>query len=219
MQRLEPCPACHRHVLVSEQTCPFCGQDVRALAALPARAMPTRRLGRAALFAFGVGATASSSVGCVEEPEPEGSEGDAQADSGAKADAGGDSGNVVALYGLAVPDAGFGGGQPGGALIPDAGPGGDLGGAVALYGLAPPPDAGAPKDAGWAQDAALDAGGWVAPYGLASPPVAKDAGGPGGDLGGVIALYGVAPVPVDRTKDAGSVVPLYGLPATPDETS
>ena len=54
--------------------------------------------------------------------------------------------------------------------------------------------------------------------GLASPPVTKDAG-PGGDLGGVIALYGIVPVPVDRTKEAGAVVLLYGLPASSDETS
>jgi hypothetical protein len=220
MDRLEPCPACRRHVRVSEQSCPFCGQDVRALGELVPRALPTQRLGRAALFAFGVGATAAGSVGCVEEPEDP--DADASSDPASTpdagspaADAGGvrdrDGGSVVALYGLALPDGGFGGGQPGGAFIPDAsaakdsGPGGDLGGAVALYGLAPPPDAGRSTDAGRAQDAGK------APDGSA-----------GGDLGGVIALYGVAPVPArdgGRGGDLGGAVPLYGLaPPAADES-
>lgn len=203
MDRLEPCPACQRHVRVSETSCPFCDANVEALGALPARAMPSMRLGRAALFAFGVTA-ASTAAGCVEEPDQgldddeEGAEGEqSAADSGGRAsgndagagsarDAGGaislDSGTVVALYGLAVPG---GGGQPGGAFLPDArpidpeprdagrskdsGPGADLGGAVALYGLAPAPDAG--RD------------------------VAKDAGIVRRDAGGIVALYGAVPAP------------------------
>src|SRR5262245_35529830 len=144
MERLEPCPACRRHVRVSEQRCPFCGADVRALAALPARQLPTQRLGRAALFAFGVGATAAGSAGCVEEHDDgdeDASEPSTMSDAGGAAeagvvrDAGSDGGSVIALYGLANPGGGFGGGQPGGAFVPDAGkdagPGGDLGGAVA----------------------------------------------------------------------------------------
>jgi hypothetical protein len=205
MDRLEPCPHCRRHVRISESSCPFCAEDVSALARLPARDMPTKRLGRAALFAFGVGAaaTAGNTVACTDEPDPDLDERvdeideqkeapGASADSGANGGSAGqdagsggsgtrfDGGTVVALYGLAVPDGGFGGGQPGGALVPDAsrpavdagrskdaGPGGDLGGAVALYGLAPFPDSGKPVDAG--RDAAIrrDAGGIVPLYGLA----------------------------------------------------
>jgi hypothetical protein len=208
MDRLEPCPTCQRHVRVSETSCPFCGANVEALGALPARALPSTRLGRAALFAFGVtaAATAAGTAGCVEEPDPgldeddDGAEGEGSndagtastSDAGASAgggggvrDAGGsislDAGTVVALYGLAVPG---GGGQPGGAFVPDAarpfdppvrdagrskdsGPGGDLGGAVALYGLAPAPDAG--RD------------------------VARDAGIIRRDAGGIVALYGAVP--------------------------
>jgi hypothetical protein len=218
MERLEPCPACQRHVRVSEPSCPFCGRDVRALSALPARELPKQRLGRAALFAFGVGATAAGSVGCVEEAEPDQDASDDPAeavDAASTKDAGGaiggrqDGGTVVALYGLSLPDGGFGGGQPGGALVPDAGkdagPGGNLGGVLAMYGGAPPPDAGGTSDAGRARDAGK------APE-----------GGAGGDLGGVVALYGVAPVPaLDAGKggDFGGAVPLYGLaPAPTDDT-
>jgi hypothetical protein len=60
MTRLEPCPHCHRHVKVSETACPFCAQLV-AFASAP-RVTPRARLGRAAMFAFGV--AASSQAGC-----------------------------------------------------------------------------------------------------------------------------------------------------------
>ncbi len=62
--RLLPCPSCARHVRVSEASCPFC------TAALPLshrRAgpapLPKRRLGRAALAAFGAAAIATSGCG------------------------------------------------------------------------------------------------------------------------------------------------------------
>jgi hypothetical protein len=215
MDRLEPCPHCKRHVRISESSCPFCGRDVSQLSALPERALPSTRLGRAALFAFGAGAAAlaGNTVACTDEPDPDidqnmdesasgnpsaGNDAGATAgggggagDAGASKDAGGgitqlDAGTVVALYGLAVPGGNLGGGQPGGAFVPDAskptdpqdagrakdaGPGGDLGGAVALYGLAPAPDSGKPaSDAG--RDAGFirrDAGGIVPLYGLAIP--------------------------------------------------
>ena len=69
MNRLEPCSGCSRHVRVGESTCPFCGQAL-ALESLPPRAVPSKRLGRAATFAFGasvVGATAL--VACEDERE------------------------------------------------------------------------------------------------------------------------------------------------------
>jgi hypothetical protein len=50
MHRLLPCSACSRHVRADEATCRFCG------APIDARFLPpdtTRRLGRAAVFAFG----------------------------------------------------------------------------------------------------------------------------------------------------------------------
>lgn len=218
MDRLEPCPSCQRHVRVSESSCPFCGTDVRALSALPERAMPAARLGRAALFAFGVTAAAATAgvVGCADEPDPDVDEdgdnanghplaskdaGEGAKDAGGSStdpapskDAGGvvqrDAGTVVALYGLAVPGGlQGGGGQPGGAFIPDAGE----------------RDAGA-SDAGRKKDA-----------------------GPGGDLGGAVALYGLAPAPPGSDlkdggiirRDAGGIVPLYGLavPATDEQST
>ncbi len=72
MNRLEPCPGCSRHVRWEESACPFCQQPL-ALAQLPPRAAPSRRLGRAATFAFGasvVGATALVACGDDREVAP-----------------------------------------------------------------------------------------------------------------------------------------------------
>jgi hypothetical protein len=53
---LRPCPGCSRHVRVSEGACPFCGLLLEpAFRAAPAPIGPSRRLSRAALFAFGTG--------------------------------------------------------------------------------------------------------------------------------------------------------------------
>jgi hypothetical protein len=56
-QRLLPCPACARHVRIIESFCPFCGNTLplSLRSAAPAR-MPARRLGRAAIAAFGAAA-------------------------------------------------------------------------------------------------------------------------------------------------------------------
>jgi hypothetical protein len=210
MDRLEPCPTCQRHVRVNETSCPFCGANVEALGALPARTLPSTRLGRAALFAFGVtaAATAAGTTGCVEEPDPgldedddgagEGSNDASAASSVSDASAGGgaggsvrdaggsislDAGTVVALYGLAVPG---GGGQPGGGFIPDAARPFDP----------PVRDAGRSKDSG----PGGDLGGAVALYGLAPAPdagrdIARDAGIIRRDAGGIVALYGAVPAP------------------------
>ena len=53
---LRPCPGCSRHVRVSEGACPFCAASLDAsFRAAPAPVPPSRRLSRAALFAFGTG--------------------------------------------------------------------------------------------------------------------------------------------------------------------
>ena len=91
MSQLTPCPECQRHVRTTEARCPFCDSAL-SLADVPAPALPRRRLGRAATFAFGasvVGATAL--VACSD----------------------GDSGGNVAVYG-APPAAGAGGSGAGG---------------------------------------------------------------------------------------------------------
>lgn len=153
---LAPCPSCRRHVRVADAACPFCGAALddafRAASstAAAARTRPRKRLGRAAIFAFG-GAALASTSGCYDHhlrdgaPEPP----------LPAIDAGVDSGGIGLLYG-APPDpeptpldagpsseddaaviAAYGGPVP----IPlDAGPGEDAGAINNLYGAAPPPD-------------------------------------------------------------------------------
>ena len=61
MTRLEPCPACQRHVKVTETACPFCAASLAdAFATLAPRVVPRARLGRAAMFAAGVMASQSA---------------------------------------------------------------------------------------------------------------------------------------------------------------
>lgn len=85
MDQLEPCPACQRHLRTSETTCPFCGADVaQAMAAVPARAFPSRRLSRAALLALGVGAgvvVGGSMEGCSDDDPSATEEASAESDS------------------------------------------------------------------------------------------------------------------------------------------
>lgn len=64
MSELVPCPECQRHVRKTETRCPFCGEAL-SLTHVPSPALPTRRLGRAATFAFGAGIVgATALVGC-----------------------------------------------------------------------------------------------------------------------------------------------------------
>jgi hypothetical protein len=63
-RHLVACPTCARHVRVSEASCPFCatalGESQRDLRAPRA---PAQRLGRAALYALGVGLAAAACSG------------------------------------------------------------------------------------------------------------------------------------------------------------
>jgi hypothetical protein len=129
MNQLVPCPECSRHVRQSESACPFCGQAL-SLAHLPPPAMPRRRLGRAATFAFGasvVGATAL--VACSDD----------------------DPGGAVAVYG-APPAAGTSNGGSSAGETSNGGssdvdePEGGTAGMTAIYGG--PPEAGAGGQAG-----------------------------------------------------------------------
>src|SRR5689334_21989882 len=64
MNSLIPCPECLRHVRRSETSCPFCSASIaQAMAAAPERAMPTTRLGRAALFAFAAASVGTAACG------------------------------------------------------------------------------------------------------------------------------------------------------------
>jgi hypothetical protein len=121
MSQLAPCPACHRHVRITEPTCPFCG-DGLALAGTPPPVLPKGRLGRAATFAFGatlVGVTTVVACG-----------GDDTTTGGPST---GTAGNMTGGGGSSAGSAGTSSGTSG-----SAGNGGgtvqDSGGAMALYG-------------------------------------------------------------------------------------
>lgn len=62
MSHLAPCPQCLRHVRVDASTCPFC-EGALALDATPP-ALPTRRLGRAAMVAFGTVVATAAAAAC-----------------------------------------------------------------------------------------------------------------------------------------------------------
>ena len=117
-----PCVGCGRHVRIDEASCPFCSVEVVAVAT---PGVPLKRLGRAALFAFGASALA---VGCGDSHGPD--------------DAGFDAGNAAPPYGIPPSDGGPGE-DDAGPGDGDAGPGEDAGTDagqnVALYGGAPEP--------------------------------------------------------------------------------
>jgi hypothetical protein len=127
MATFEPCPGCQRHVKIDEARCPFCAMELsEPFSRLKARVMPRTRLGRAALFAFGVGAGTSVLTNCASDDD----DGDEQADGGteesAEDDASVEEGSPQPVYGAAPAD----GGAP---VNADD----DAGGSVALYGGAP----------------------------------------------------------------------------------
>jgi hypothetical protein len=148
-------------VRIADAACPFCGGQLddtfreTSARAAAARTAPRRRLGRAALFAFG-GAALASTSGCYEHhlrdgeiPEPP----------VPVIDAGVDSGGIGLLYGAPpepeplidaggpeMPDAAviaaYGGPIPVPVPSPDAGASTDedAGAPANLYGAAPAPD-------------------------------------------------------------------------------
>ena len=93
MTQLEPCPHCNRHVKVSETSCPFCaGALADAFANRAPRVAPRARLGRAAVFAFGVVAT--TQVACGDNTKVSPSQDAASIPADAPADATLDGGEV-----------------------------------------------------------------------------------------------------------------------------
>jgi hypothetical protein len=108
MNQLEPCPHCHRHVTIHEAACPFCTGSLAAFANLPPRLAPRIRLGRAAVFAFGVAALAQA---CGDNLPPSPPQHDARIPPDAARDAGVDADNAdndgsVAIYCAAPTDDG-----------------------------------------------------------------------------------------------------------------
>lgn len=95
--QLEPCPHCQRHVRIDEAACPFCAGSLAELVA-PSRFAPAARLGRAAVFAFGMAASQACGDNTVVIPV------DSAID--APADAALDDGGAVPIYAAApTPDA------------------------------------------------------------------------------------------------------------------
>jgi hypothetical protein len=164
---LRPCPFCARHVRTSERACPFCAAALpESFRGMAPPALPTQRLGRAALFAFG--ATLMGAPACDDDG------------SGNTADASADSGGAKGGAGGALATGGSSG--SGGAMAS-----GGTGGGTATGGT------GGGSDAGTAADKApstVDSGGVMALYGAPAPrDAAVDDAGTRPDLG-VVALYG-----------------------------
>lgn len=118
---LVACARCQRHVRTSETLCPFCGDALpMSLRGSAAPRVPAGRLGRAAIFAFGTALAAAT--GCGESHTEDAGPG---VDAGAMADAGFDSGAIVAAYGTPADagpdDAGSGDAGSGDAGLADAG--------------------------------------------------------------------------------------------------
>ena len=151
--RLLACPACARHVRITEAACPFCGGVLEsARLSFTARAAPTERLSRAALVAFGVG-TLAVATGCGGVVS--GTTGQETPDAQAPVDAHLPDGNFTVPYGVAPP---FDAGEP----PPDAQRAFDANYGVP-YGLAPFDAGEPPADAEEAFDA-----NYGVPYGI--PP-------------------------------------------------
>ncbi len=160
---LAPCPACRRHLRVTDPTCPFCGEPMPAsFRRSVLRATATQRLSRSALAALGAaglagvalaGCGAKSGLEIPTEPAPI----RAATDSGVVASRA-DAGRALAPDAAVVDPADSG--SDGGA---DAGEPG----LIAMYGGPPTPIE--PLDAGSPDDAGYDAGDVVNLYG-APPP-------------------------------------------------
>jgi hypothetical protein len=113
---LVPCPSCARHVRATELSCPFCATALEADASRVS-VVPSTRLGRAALFAFGTTLATISTAACGTATNADASAQDVQ----------NDMPNSMAIYGAPTPiDSG----------VTDSGSPG------ARYGAVPPEDAG-----------------------------------------------------------------------------
>jgi hypothetical protein len=67
MSHLVPCPACDRHVRLTERACPFCATALDARRTVPTLPLPGVGVGRLALFTF---ALSASLAGCGEPARP-----------------------------------------------------------------------------------------------------------------------------------------------------
>jgi hypothetical protein len=184
MTHLTPCPGCDRHIRVSTDRCPFCGDEVD-LSHVPPPRLPQTRLNRAALFAFGTTMAAGllgAGTGCGGESTSDPETAGGAPGSGGYASTGG-------IYGL--PGSG-GYAASGGAIygLPgvDSGSSGSTGGwydagIAGAYGLAPDGSPGGAAGGGAFAGAGGSAGA------IDSGTVDDD----GGNTAGAAGLYGAAP--------------------------
>lgn len=142
-----PCTACARHVRASERTCPFCDATLSDDARAALAPDTTRRLSRAAAFAFGLTVAGCSSTVAGSDATP----GDTavSTDTAVATDTASGT-DVVTARDVSAPED-HGNIAPPYGIPADAGaPPDDDGGAAAEYG-APPMDAGITDDAGGGQ--------------------------------------------------------------------
>jgi hypothetical protein len=109
--RLLACPSCARHVRATELACPFCAASMpETFATTPAQRLPTKRLSRAALYAFGatsmtVATACSSGGGPVTTPAYGGPGMELDGDVFDAADAAMPEASATPLYGASPVDA------------------------------------------------------------------------------------------------------------------
>jgi hypothetical protein len=161
MSQLHPCPGCLRHVRTSDERCPFCDHSLES--ALEPHALPERRLGRAALVAFGAtlvvsiastacssdsdetGRTGTGGTGGSSTGGSGGSTGGSGGSTGGNGGSGGSGGNTGGTAGAATGGAagsgtgGVAGAGTGGAAGNNFG--GFAGNVAPPYGIPPDPDA------------------------------------------------------------------------------
>lgn len=148
-----PCPACARHVRAAEARCPFCDATLSDDARAALAPDTSRRLSRAAAFAFGLTVAGCSSTVSGTDATPGdtsvATDTSTRTDTAVATDTGGGT-DVVTARDVSAPED-HGNIAPPYGIPADAGnPPDDDGGAAAEYG-APPMDAGITDDAGGAQ--------------------------------------------------------------------
>jgi hypothetical protein len=137
MSHLVPCLSCHRHVLVSEDRCPFCGAERSPeLRAAAPPALPKRRLGRAALFTFGA-TLVGAACGDVTSAPDGGSDTRGDSSTGAAGTSGGAGRGGAGTSGQAGTSGGGAGTSGGGGtgIAPPYGIPPSDGGVAPLYGV------------------------------------------------------------------------------------
>lgn len=105
MKPLRPCPACSRHVRVTETSCTFCGEALETVT-LP-KVAPPARLGRAALLAFGAAAATATIAACTSGTGPivaDASVDDGGSDAQVPETGGQDTGSIAKPYGAPPAD-------------------------------------------------------------------------------------------------------------------